>query len=107
MVQVITEKPARPIADVESTSSVDEGDDNQSWTPDVTTGLPPGSTPGDILVWDGDSWVPGAASSGGMVPYYLAPDETFVVPLYKQALFAMLIDNAGTLAVDGYLLEVD
>ncbi len=41
-----------------------------------------------------------------MVPYYIAPGDTFTVPLYKQAPYVMEIDNDGTLIVDGYLLEV-
>lgn len=47
-----------------------------------------------------------AASSGGFVPYFIASATTFTVPEYKQALFHMLIDNEGSLVVDGYLLEV-
>lgn len=51
----------------------------------------------------------GGSSSvtAGMVPYYIAPTETFTVPLYKQALFEMNIDNEGILVVDGFLIEVD
>lgn len=45
--------------------------------------------------------------SGGMVPYYIGPGETFSVPEFRQALYAMLIDVEGTLDVEGYLLEVD
>lgn len=46
------------------------------------------------------------SSGSGMVPYFIASDETFTVPLYKQALFTMTIDNEGILEVDGFLLEV-
>jgi hypothetical protein len=62
---------------------------------------------GDVLVWDAGSstWVAGSIP-GGMVPYYIAPTETFTVPLYKQALYSMDIDNTGTLDVVGFLLEV-
>jgi len=42
-----------------------------------------------------------------MTPTYIAPTETFVVPEFRQALYAMLIDNEGTLIVDGFLVEVD
>jgi hypothetical protein len=45
-------------------------------------------------------------STGAMVPYFIASDETFTVPEFKQALFNMPIDVEGTLVVDGYLLEV-
>lgn len=43
----------------------------------------------------------------GMVPYYIAPTESFNIPEYKQALFAMNIDNEGILEIDGFLIEVD
>lgn len=49
----------------------------------------------------------GPAGENGMVPYYIATGETFVIPIYKQALFAMNIDNNGTLEIDGFLIEVD
>jgi hypothetical protein len=41
------------------------------------------------------------------VPYFIAEDETFTVPEYKQAVSAMTIDVEGSLVVDGYLIEVD
>jgi hypothetical protein len=47
------------------------------------------------------------ASSDAFVPVFLAAGETFTVPENKQALFAMPIDNEGTLIVDGYLVWVD
>lgn len=53
---------------------------------------------------------PGTNGTGGeesFVPYYIAPTETFIVPIYKQALFGMNIDNEGILEVDGFLIEVD
>jgi hypothetical protein len=49
----------------------------------------------------------GADGANGMVPYSIALGETFTVPVNKQALFAMNIDNSGTLVVDGFLIEVD
>jgi trimeric autotransporter adhesin len=47
--------------------------------------------------------------SGGFVPYYVANNTTFTVPLYYQALWAMNIELAtqGYIEVDGYLIEVD
>lgn len=54
--------------------------------------------------------IPGPAGrdgANGMVPYFIAMGETFTVPEFKQALFAMNIDNEGTLEVDGFLIEVD
>jgi hypothetical protein len=59
---------------------------------------------------DGDIGPPGAAGingANGMVPYYIASTETFTVPIYKQALFSMNIDNEGILVLDGFLIEVD
>lgn len=47
------------------------------------------------------------AATGGMVPYWIPEDETFTVPLYKQALFSETIDGPGTLDVIGMLIEVD
>jgi hypothetical protein len=55
----------------------------------------------------GPAGLPGADGANGMVPYFIASTETFTVPLFKQALFNMIIDNEGMLVVDGFLLEVD
>lgn len=69
-----------------------------------------GISDGDIIIWDEDTgtWVVGPqAGADGMVPYFIDTGETFTVPEFKQALFAMTIDVLGTLAVDGYLIEVD
>lgn len=49
----------------------------------------------------------GIEGVNGMVPYFIAAGEKFTVPLYKQALFSMNIDNEGTLEIDGFLIEVD
>jgi len=49
--------------------------------------------------------VPTLASTG-MVPYRILSGETYTVPLNKQALFEMTIDNEGSLVVDGYLVMV-
>ena len=49
----------------------------------------------------------GEPGANGMVPYYIAPSEVFNVPIYKQALFSMNIDNEGSLVIDGFLIEVD
>jgi hypothetical protein len=43
----------------------------------------------------------------GMVPYYIPVNESFTVPLYKQALFAHSIVMDGPLYVDGILIQVD
>ena len=59
---------------------------------------------GDGLVIPGPA---GADGANGMVPYYIAPSEVFTVPEFKQALFAMNIDNEGILEIDGFLIEVD
>lgn len=50
---------------------------------------------------------PGEDGANGMVPYFIAAGETFTVPEFKQALFAMNIDNEGILEIDGFLIEVD
>lgn len=49
----------------------------------------------------------GAGGSGGLVPYYIPVDETFTVPLYKQALFSEPIEVDGALVVNGLLIGVD
>jgi hypothetical protein len=48
-----------------------------------------------------------SVENGPMTPYFVAADETFVVPVNKQALFSMPIDSEGILDIEGYLLEVD
>lgn len=48
-----------------------------------------------------------AAQGGTSVPFYIAVGETFTVPEYRQALFAVPIEVDGTLVIDGYLIEVD
>lgn len=58
---------------------------------------------GDVMHGDG-AWTP---TTPGMMPTVIADGATFTVPAGFQALFAMTIDVAGTLAVDGYLVEVD
>lgn len=58
----------------------------------------------------GPPGVPGAAGedgANGMVPYFIATTETFTIPLFKQALFSMNIDNEGILDIEGFLIEVD
>lgn len=40
-------------------------------------------------------------------PTFIAVGETFTVPVFKQVLFATIIDNEGTLDVQGMLVEVD
>ncbi len=44
---------------------------------------------------------------GGMVPYFIALNDIFTVPEFKQALFQMTIDVEGILEVDGFLIQVD
>jgi len=59
---------------------------------------------GKALVTDGSntSWT----DDLGFTPYYVPVSTTFVVPLYKQALFSMSIINDGTIIVNGYLIGV-
>jgi hypothetical protein len=55
-----------------------------------------------------DFQIPGPIGPAGpIVPYHIGINETFLVPLYKQALFSMNIDNEGIIEVDGFLIEVD
>lgn len=49
----------------------------------------------------------GADGANGMVPYFIAATEKFIIPEFKQALFSMNIDNEGDLQIDGFLIEVD
>lgn len=48
-----------------------------------------------------------SVSGASMVPTSIGSGETFLVPVDRQALFAMTIDVVGTLDVRGYLVEVD
>lgn len=70
-----------------------------------------GVADGDTIVFDSGSgtWLPGSGgtSTGGMVPYYIAPGDTFTVPPYKQGLFKTTIEVDGFLVVLGQLLGVD
>lgn len=71
---------------------------------------PPGFLSFDDSGGDGgDITLPGPRGidgANGMVPYFIALSEVFVIPLYKQALFEMNIDNEGILEVNGFLIEV-
>lgn len=58
----------------------------------------------DPIMLPGPQGIDGA---NGMVPYYISPTETFTIPLYKQALFSMNIDNEGIIDLEGFLIEVD
>lgn len=69
----------------------------------LDSGSDDGGGGGDI----GPPGVAGADGANGMVPYFIASGETFTVPEFKQALFAMNIDNEGILDVEGFLIEVD
>ena len=59
----------------------------------------------------GQHWPPLSVQAitafGAMMPTYIAPTETFVVPEHRQALFAQMIDNEGTMIIDGALIGVD
>jgi len=60
----------------------------------------------DSAVWVEFGTIGGSSGSDGMTPYYIAADESFVVPLYKQAPFHRSIVVDGSLIVDGTLYEV-
>lgn len=68
--------------------------------------LTSGTTPSAVLFGMPDSAV-ATATGGEMVPYYIPVDETFTVPLYKQALFYEPIEVDGALVVNGLLQGVD
>mgnify|MGYP001562406919 CR=1 FL=1 len=67
-------------------------------------GLDGGADAGDDSLIPGPQGIDGA---NGMVPYFIASNEVFHVPEFKQALFAMNIDNEGIMIIDGFLIEVD
>lgn len=106
-VKVTNERPSRPIPEAESVDGVDDGIDGTDWEPGITTGIPPGADPGDVLTWDGDSWEPEPGAGSGMVPFYIPVGDSFTVPIYKQALFADPIEVDGGLIVNGVLIGVD
>lgn len=70
-----------------------------------------GTTPGGEL---GGTWASptvdtvhsGSAHTASLVPYLISVGETYTVPINKQALFEMIIDDQGILVVDGYLIMV-
>jgi hypothetical protein len=51
------------------------------------------------------SQVPGA--SGGFVPTYIGPGETFTIPVNKQAVFLFPVVNDGDLVISGDFGQVD
>jgi hypothetical protein len=59
--------------------------------------------------WPSTPTVPDAPSLtiGGMVPTHILSGESFTVPVRRQALFTVPIDNEGVLLVDGVLEAVD
>jgi len=60
---------------------------------------------GDVI--PGPAGAAGIDGANGMVPYSIALGETFTVPVNKQALFSMNIDNSGILEINGFLIEVN
>lgn len=50
---------------------------------------------------------PPSLTIGGMVPTHILSGESFTVPVRRQALFTVPIDNEGILLVDGVLEAVD
>jgi hypothetical protein len=66
----------------------------------------------DFVEGDAESWpiFPPPLSDAeidAFIPYFIGPTETFSIPINKQGLFSMNIDNEGILIVDGFLIEVD
>lgn len=50
---------------------------------------------------------PGIDGANGMVPTYIAPGETFTIPAFRQAMWAVPIVVDGTIVIDGVLVPVD
>lgn len=109
-----------PVDLVNVTSSVTAGDYGEtSATPGSSDGVGATRTPGSFVQFTSSGTTPsGTLLTGGggsvatavdasMVPYYIPVDETFTVPLYKQALFSEAIEVDGALVVNGLLLGVD
>ena len=53
-----------------------------------------------------NKFVPRQGGTASMVPTYIAPGQTYVVPANRQALFRRTIVNEGSLIVLGALLQV-
>lgn len=64
-------------------------------------------TEGKAPVIQADGTVAWAQTTGAFVPTFIADDDTFTVPTNRQALFAIDIDNEGTLEINGFLIQVD
>jgi hypothetical protein len=62
---------------------------------------------GKAPVIQADGTVAWGQTTGAFVPTFIADDETFTVPANRQALFAIDIDNEGTLEINGFLIQVD
>lgn len=65
--------------------------------------------PGESSEGDGDfivAYSPSQFAMNDMTPTFIGINDTFVVPLYKQAFYEIAIDSEGTLEVDGFLIAV-
>lgn len=67
---------------------------------------PEGTPEGYVGQVDAAGFIVWGQAPGGFVPTYIAPTETFTVPANRQALYAVTIDNEGTLDVIGTLVAV-
>lgn len=67
-----------------------------------------GGSSGQVITTDGNGVLSfSTASSGGsLMPYFIPSGETYTIDLYKQGLFSLPIEIAGTLEVNGILVEV-
>ena len=62
-----------------------------------------------VLTTDGAghlSWQAGGGGGGGLMPFYIPVGTTYVIGQYEQGLFSLPIEVAGTLQVDGILVQV-
>lgn len=95
-----------------STVTTDDGDDSD-WDDS-------GGTPASDVGYDNDDSgldadtvqdaideLAASILGGSLVPYYIPVDDTYTVPLYRQALFAEPIEVDGALVVNGILIGVD
>lgn len=75
-------------------------------SPDTVSHVLLFSDDGGTTIWGALVGSSAGVSEGGMTPFYIPTGQTFVVPQYKQALYAHAITVDGAIVVDGILLPV-
>ena len=99
-VKVTNERPARPIADVESVAP-EIDDENYDWEPDATFGIPPGTDPGDVLTWDGDSWEPASGSRDCDLVTVAASGSARTVDVSAGCVYDITLDDDCDITLTG------